>query len=213
MLTRIVIYHLTRFFCEHTAGLLLRARCWGRHNVPRQGPAILAVNHQSFFDPILAGCFTTRVLSFMARDTLFESRAFAALIRLYNAYPVKRGSADLGAFKRSLRLLEQGGAIVLFPEATRTSDGRIRPVQPGVIGMARKARAMIVPVAVEGAFDVWPRGARFPRPAPVYVEYGTPIAPTAFADRSDVEASRMLTATMRAMHNRLRRRIGRHPVD
>ena len=208
-----VLYRLSRILCEQTAGLLLQARCWGRRNVPGKGPVIFASNHQSYFDPILAGCFTTRVLNFMARETLFRSPPFAALIRFYNAFPVKRGGADVAAFKNSLRLLKKGQAILLFPEATRTADGRVRSVQPGAIGLARKANAPILPVAIEGAYDIWPRESRFPRLAHVWVEYGPLLDPVAFEEQSDAQAAVLLTGIMRELHNGVRARAGRQPFE
>ena len=207
------LYRLSRILCEQTAGLLLQARCWGRRNVPCNGPVVLASNHQSYFDPILVGCFTTRVLNYMARETLFRTPMFAALIRFHNAFPVKRGGADVAAFRHSLRLLKKGQAILLFPEATRTADGRVRSMQPGAIALARKANTPILPVAIEGAFDIWPRESRLPRLAHAWVEYGVPIDPKVFEEKSDAQAAVVLTGIMRELHNRLRARAGRQPFE
>ncbi len=182
-------------------------------NVPLEGPVILAANHQSFFDPPLVGAGVSPVLSFLARDTLFDSKILGPLIRNVNAYPVRRGGSDVGSFKQCLRLLKEGRHLVLFPEGTRTSTGRIRPMQAGVIGLARKSNAVIVPVLIEGAFELWPRHARLPRPARVNVEYEEPMLPNAFEGLSNTEAAGMLTSVMREQHNRLRERLGRHPFN
>lgn len=207
------LYIVLRVLISWCAILLFSVRIWGRRNVPAKGGVILACNHQSFFDPPLVGLGVSRICCFMARDTLFKNRPFAALIRYVNAFPVKRGTGDVGAFKQLLRLLRADRTVVLFPEATRSLTGRIRPVQPGVIAVARKAGATIVPVAVEGAFDTWPRSSRWPRRGRIWVEYGPALAPAAFDGRTSDEAAAVLTDIMRDLHNRLRRRAGRPPFE
>jgi 1-acyl-sn-glycerol-3-phosphate acyltransferase len=177
--------------------------------VPLEGGVIIASNHQSFMDPPLIGLGIPRTACFLARDTLFANRYFAAVIRYLNAFPVKRGAGDVGAFKQALRLLKAGRLIILFPEGTRTDSGRVRPVQPGVIALARKAQVPIVPTAIEGAFDLWPRHARWPRVGIVRVAYGPPIHPEKLEEEPVEQSAEQLTATIRELHNSLRRRAGR----
>ncbi len=207
------IYRVCQCICVGIAALFFRPRVWGARRVPRRGPVILASNHQSYFDPPLVGAFISRQAHYLGRDSLYRNRLGGAILRFFNGLEVKRGRGDIAAFKQSLRVLKDDGALVLFPEATRTADGRIRPVQAGVVSLARKSGALIVPVALEGAFDAWPRGSRFPRPTPLWLEYGKPLHPAHFDGLEPEEVSAELTGIMRNLHNRLRRRAGRRPFE
>jgi 1-acyl-sn-glycerol-3-phosphate acyltransferase len=179
--------------------------------VPLSGGVILASNHQSFFDPIMATLPVPREACYLGRDSLFSHPVLAAVIRMYNCIPVKRASADVRALKSVMNKLDEGYMVTLFPEGTRTPDGRVHDCQPGVVLIARRTGAPIVPVAVEGAFEVWPRQRKFPHPRPVWVQYGDPIPPAAFENLSNDEAARDLTRRLRSLHNQLRQRIGRRP--
>jgi 1-acyl-sn-glycerol-3-phosphate acyltransferase len=144
---------------------------------------------------------------YMARDTLFHNRLFGRLIASLNAFPVKRGTADLAAVKESLRRLKAGMSLVLFPEGTRSDDGRIKPLLPGLGAIARKARVPVVPTLVDGASRCWPRECRFPRPGNVIIQYGEPIPPEALAGRSADEITDLLRERLivmqQALHSRL----------
>ena len=164
------------FFCQFWAQVLYaslcRGRVFGRHNVPRTGGVLLVCNHQSFLDPVLATLALPRECHYMARDTLFRNPHFRRLIESLNAFPIKRGTADVTAIKETLRRLKKGQLVTAFPEGTRTRDGSLGPIQPGVVLLARKARVPVVPAMILGAFEAWPRQARLPRPHPVIVAYG-----------------------------------------
>jgi 1-acyl-sn-glycerol-3-phosphate acyltransferase len=159
-----------------------------RH-VPGNGGVLLVCNHQSFLDPVIATCALHREGSYMARDTLFASGPFTQLIRYLNAFPVKRGMADLGAVKETLRRLRNGELITVFPEATRTPDGSILPMQPGAVAIARKAGVPIVPCLIDGAYKAWPRQQKFPLPGYIRVVYRPAILPSALRKLTDEEAT------------------------
>ncbi len=188
--------------------LVARGRVFGRRNVPPAGGVLLVCNHQSFFDPILATLAIPRECHFMARDTLFRNRWFSKLITSLNAFPVKRGTADVGAIKETLRRLKRGGPVTVFPEATRTLDGAVRPMQPGVVLVARKARVPLVPTMILGAFEAWPRQASWPHPAPIIVAYGPPLTPERLARMTDHEAIELLRDRIIEMMRRYRE----HPL-
>ena len=165
--------------------LLFRIRMWGARNVPARGRVILASNHQSFLDPPLVGAGARRTLHFVARRSLFAP-GLGPFIRALNAVPVGRGQADLGAFHAALGILGGEGALLLFPEGTRTPDGAVKAFKPGFALMAGRAAAPIVPAAIHGGFRLWPRGQALPRLGPVHVAYGEPMDPP----RGDKEACR-----------------------
>jgi len=199
--------------CRVALGGICRMRGYGAEHVPPTGPAILACNHQSYLDPVLVGAFTTRGLHYMARDTLFRNRLFGRLIRSYNAFPVKRGAADLTAIKHSLRVLADGCALLLFPEGTRSHDGRVAPMHAGVMAIARRSQAPLIPVAVDGVFEAWPRSRRLPRWARVYVAFGPPIESVSIAALDDHAAANLLTDRIRTLQNEIRARAGRKPFE
>ncbi|MCP4245532.1 MAG: 1-acyl-sn-glycerol-3-phosphate acyltransferase [bacterium] len=202
-------YGTLRILAQFIFILYGRGRVFGLNHFPRSGGVLLACNHQSFFDPIIAGLPLPREAHFMARDTLFRNPAFRWLITHLNAFPVRRGTADVAAIKRSLRLLKAGGIVLTFPEGTRSRDGSIIDLRPGLIAIAKRARCPIVPTIIEGAFEIWPRHQAFPGRAPLWIEYGRPIPAERLAAVEPDEAARYLTARLRTMHNALRERIGR----
>ncbi len=180
-------YAFCRSLCRWFSVLFFRARVHGRHHVPESGGVLLLANHQSFFDPVLTTMALAREGHFMARDTLFDVPILGRLFVSLNAYPVRRGTADISAIKETLRRLKEGKVVVAFPEGTRTRDGSIGSFLPGVPAVALKARTLIVPVLIHGAYRSWPRHRHFPLPAEVIVVYGPPIDPVPYADRG-VEA-------------------------
>ena len=186
------LYRFLQGVCR--AGLVgfCGARVFGARHVPADGPALLVCNHQSFLDPVLAAFGLRRECAFMARDSLFRNSAFRKLITRLNAFPVKRGEADIGAIKETLRRLKRGEVIVVFPEATRTHDGRVQPLHAGVILLARKARAPLVPTLILGAYEAWPRTSSFPRPRPIIVAYGHAIPPEELNGRDGEQCAELL---------------------
>lgn len=158
-----------------TLGLGLRA--YGTQHVPRTGGALIASNHQSYLDPVLFGGALARPIDYFARRSLFHG-AFGRFIAALNALPVERDGRDVGAIRVAIERLRAGRALLLFPEGTRTTNGEVGPFEPGVVALARRAGVPVVPAAVSGAFDAWPRGqALFTIGAPCAVSLGRPIPP------------------------------------
>jgi 1-acyl-sn-glycerol-3-phosphate acyltransferase len=144
--------------------VIYRIRAEGAGRVPRTGPVIYVANHQSHYDPPAIGCvLIDRPPAFLARSTLFRFRPFGAMIRFFNAIPLNRESRGTGAFRAVLAELEAGRSILVFPEGTRCRDGRIGPFKPGFLLLVRRSAAAVVPIAIEGAFDIWPCTAERPR--------------------------------------------------
>jgi len=167
--------------------LVFRLTFRGRENFPAEGPALVCSNHQSYLDPILAGAMCDRRLNYLARENLFHSKLFGGLIRFYDAIPVKRDGMSLAGLKETLRRLKQQEMVLIFPEGTRTPDGEIQTLKPGFCVLARKAKVPIVPMAISGAFNVWPKGAKLPRPARVCLTVGQTISVDEIAAMSDEE--------------------------
>lgn len=131
--------------------------------MPRTGACLIIANHQSYLDPPLIGLTTLRPLHYVARIGLFESAAFAWLIRALNAVPIRESGSDAKAMREVLKRLEGGASVVLFPEGARTHDGAVRPFKRGVGLIVKKSHCPVVPMAIEGAYDAWPRRMGRPR--------------------------------------------------
>jgi len=143
--------------------------------VPREGPLILASNHASFIDPPLVGAGIRRHVSFLARESLFHAPVLAAILRSWRVVPVDRDGGTGRGLKQILHRLELGGAILLFPEGTRTSDGRLQAARSGVGLAVVKSTAPVTPARVFGTFEAFGRHAKFPRPRRITVKYGDPL--------------------------------------
>src|SRR5439155_19090461 len=127
------------------ATVLFDLKAWGSEHVPEQGGAIIVSNHQSYLDPIMLGVRLRRPLSYMARSDLFTQPGFTWLIMQLNAFPVRRGESDLGAMKQAIARVRQRRLLLMFPEGTRTRDGQIGAIQPGIALLARRAGVPLIP--------------------------------------------------------------------
>jgi len=158
--------------------LLWRITYAQTHYIPRKGPVLLVSNHQSHLDPPAVGSgMMFRPCAFVARDTLFSHPVFGWVLRRVNAIPIKREESDTGAIRDVLERLESGGAVVMFPEGTRSPDGCIRPFKRGFALILKRARCQVVPVGIDGFSNTWPRTAARPhvRGNRLAVVYGEPF--------------------------------------
>jgi 1-acyl-sn-glycerol-3-phosphate acyltransferase len=149
-----------------------RWHVYNPERVPESGPVILAANHTSFIDPPLVGAGLRRDINYLARESLFRFPGIGALLRSWNSVPVDREGGGAAGLKKILDRLLAGGAIILFPEGTRSRDGKLQPARSGIGLTVIKSNAVIVPVRVFGTYEAYGRHMRFPRPRPVAVKYG-----------------------------------------
>jgi 1-acyl-sn-glycerol-3-phosphate acyltransferase len=152
-----------------------RWRVFNAERVPLTGPVILACNHASFLDPPLVGSGLHRGINYLARESLFRFPGMGALLRSWNSVPVDRDGGGAAGLRAILDRLLDGGAIILFPEGTRTFDGRLQPARSGIGLVVIKSDAPVVPVRTFGTFEAYGRHVIFPRPKPVAVKYGLPM--------------------------------------
>jgi 1-acyl-sn-glycerol-3-phosphate acyltransferase len=152
-----------------------RWRVFDPENVPLHGPVILACNHQSFLDPPLVGSALHRPVNYLARESLFRFPILGAILRSWNVVPVDRDGGGAAGLRAILDRLLKGGAILLFPEGTRSKEGNLQPARSGIGLTVIKSNAPVVPVRVFGTFKAYNRTHKFPRPHPVAVKYGRPI--------------------------------------
>jgi 1-acyl-sn-glycerol-3-phosphate acyltransferase len=169
-----MIYRIVWLFFRAVFHTLLRWRILGSENVPKQGPVILASNHISNLDPPVVGVGIFRPCAYMAKEELFSNRYFAWFITRLNAFPVKRGTADRASLKKALDLLEQGWALVMFPEGTRSDTGELQEPEMGVGMIAYRSGAPVVPAYISGTNQVMPKGGGF-KLRPIRIRYGRPL--------------------------------------
>ncbi len=169
------LYFLGWSVCRTTFATYFRWRVYNRERVPLQGPVILACNHASLLDPPLVGAGVHRHIHFLARENLFDIPVLGFLLRRWEVVPVDREGGGAKGLKAILDRLLAGGAIILFPEGTRTRDGKLQPARSGIGLTVIKSDAPVVPVRVFGTYEAFGRLLHFPRPFRVSVKYGTPM--------------------------------------
>lgn len=173
----------------------------------------MACNHQSYLDPVLCGAPLKRPLFYLARDSLFSNWFCGRLLSSVSAIPVKRGESDLPTMRMVIRGLKQGAGICLFPEGTRTKDGKIAPFKPGLGLLCRRGGAAVVPVLIDGAFECWPRYQKMFSRGAITVHYGKMIPAERAQSMGDKELAVSLTETLRKMQNDSRLKQGKAPYE
>jgi len=207
-------FRFARWICRVFCLTFFKMAFYGKENIPKEGPFLLVGNHQSFLDPVFCGIPLKRPLNFLARDTLFKNRFFGWLISSVNTIPVRRGEADLSAMKKIIGKLKEGNGVCIFPEATRSSDGKIAPFKPGFGLLCRRGQAAVVPVVIDGAFECWPRHKKIFSPGGrIVVCYGKCITAEQVKKMSDKELAENLTDTLREMQTKSRIKQGKEPYN
>lgn len=198
--SEILFYRSVRY-CSRMIGVTcFDLRCLGRHHLDFPGAGLLLSTHQSTLDPVLVGLSNNSDMAYLARKTLFKSRLFAKLIRALNAIEIDREGGGLAGLKETLKRLKQGKKVLIFPEGTRTSTGHPAPLKPGFVSLARRGAVPLVPIAVTGAYQVLPRGTRFPGYSPLCVAIGEPIAVQAVLELDDAQLLAEVERRLNACH-------------
>ncbi len=193
--TRTLVYRLCAFLSWLASRVVFRLKIRGLENLPAGG-CLLVANHQSFLDIPFLGGSIPRHVSFVARDSLANARWLAYVMRECGAVLVKRGAGDRRALRAILAHLEAGDCVAIFPEGTRTRDGRIQPFQSGALHAARRAGVPVVPVGIRGSFEAWPRQQKLPRPHKVELTVGAPLDVREDSGPEAVEALRTTVADL-----------------
>jgi 1-acyl-sn-glycerol-3-phosphate acyltransferase len=149
----------------------------GRENVPPQGPLIVASNHLNNADPPMIALALPRQPTFMAKQEMINWPVLGFLLKLYGAFPVRRGEADLSAIRDASKVLEEGGVLVMFPEGTRSRTGSMKEAHPGTGLIALRSGVPVLPAAITGTYGFsWPWIFLKPRSVKhVTVTFGEPF--------------------------------------
>ncbi len=186
-----------------------RCRTFNRARVPDRGPVILAANHASFFDPPLVGSCLDRSINYLARESLFRFPGLGWLLRQWDSVPVDRDGGGAAGLRAIFDRLQAGGAILLFPEGTRTNDGQLLPARSGLGLVVIKSTAPVVPVRVFGTYEAYGRHMKFPVPRPVRVKFGRPMDFTTLRAEARQCSKPRLKAIYQQVANEIMAEIGR----
>ena len=188
-------YRIVQMVVAQVLSIAGGIRATGRENMPRSGGAILVSNHLSHLDVFVLGILLPRPLNYVARSTLFVP-GLGALIRSVGGFAIQRDGKGSEGFKETLRRVRRGGIVTFFPEGTRSPDGEMKDLKPGIVALASRAGVPILPAAIAGTFEAWPRSRTFPRPHAIRVHYGKPISPEELSGRSPEEITGLIRERM-----------------
>jgi 1-acyl-sn-glycerol-3-phosphate acyltransferase len=166
-----------QFLMQIVCTCVLRFRARGLERIPKTGGGLVLINHQSALDPLLTGVALQRPISFVARDTLFLVPFIGWVLKNTYVLPLNREAASSRLIKAMVRRMNHGFLVGMFPEGTRSRDGKIGPFKPGFIAMIRRCSVPIYPVGIAGSMEAMPRGRLIPRFRKVRVVYGEPFSP------------------------------------
>lgn len=155
--------------------LWLRYRARGHDQITHRGGMLLVINHQSFLDPLLVGLPLRRPVSYLARDNLFRVPFIGWVLRKTYVLPINRESAGTGALREMIARLKAGFWVGIFPEGTRSADGKLGEIKPGFLAMLRRADVPVCPVGIAGADRALGRHHKLPHFSTVRVVFGEPI--------------------------------------
>jgi 1-acyl-sn-glycerol-3-phosphate acyltransferase len=192
-----IAYRAIRLMVRLMAVASFRFRSFGSRNMPPEGPVLVCSNHQSHLDPVLVGMVFGRRLNFIARKSLFKFALLRWLIQFLDAIPINRDGMGLEGIKESIRRLRRGEVVLIFPEGTRTTDGELAQLKPGFCALTRRTKAALLPVAIDGAYQAWPRNAKTISFCQIQVFVGEPIH---FGDYEQIDDKQLV----RELHQRIK---------
>ncbi len=187
------LYWISRGFVYLCLRLKFRMKVSGREHIPAAGGAVIAANHCSYLDPpVMCSSIHSRIVHFMARDTLFSNAVARWYFPRVGVIPLDRTRGDLGALKKAIGALKSGQVIGLFPEGTRSPDGEMRAAKGGIGFLIAKGDVPVVPLYISGTHEAFPKGAKKIRPSRIIARLGRPITPeeirAAMPGKNDYEA-------------------------
>ena len=190
------LYRITIFICHFFLKFFYRHKVYGLEHYFRGG-GIIASTHASFLDPPIVSCSWPEEVHFLARGSLFNNRAFAKLIEALNTHPISGEVSDIAIFKEVQKLISQGKKVILFPEGSRSVDGELMPIKPGIAFIAMRAKVPITPTYIDGAFEIWHRGSKLPRlRGKTACVFGSPIRFSQFEGLPKREAMEAITSEL-----------------
>jgi 1-acyl-sn-glycerol-3-phosphate acyltransferase len=199
-----ILFYASKVFMWVLGLTLFRFRVTGRHNIPLDTGALIASNHQSYLDPVIIGTAARRRTGYLARETLFRGSGFFRwLITLFGALPISLEGSGKDGIRLAMAHLKKKRHILVFPEGTRTHDGSVGPMHPGVKLIAERAGVPIVPAAIKGSYEMWPRGSKSIRLHPLSAGFGRRFEPEELRRMSSNEFCKALRDRIVSVFNKL----------
>lgn len=171
-------------------------RVIGAENMIEEGPCIIAANHCSYLDPPLVGVACRRAIHYLARKSLLDIPVLGSILPQLNVIPVDQKNADRSALVGAIRVVKNGGAVLIFPEGSRSPDGKLQPAQPGIGMIVAKTGAPVVPVRVIGSYESFPRNRLLPQMTPITITIGPRLS---FSDADLTDRLAYLSASQRVL--------------
>ncbi len=166
--------------------------CTGRQHTTAKGGALVLSSHQSHLDPVLVGITFTGRLNYLARRTLFDNKLLGLTISLLDAIELDRERGGLAGLKETIKRLRDGKKVLIFPEGTRSHDGKLAPLKPGFMAVARRSKVPLVPMVITGAFEALPRTSNLPLRYPLRISVGKEISVDQVAEMEEGELIKLI---------------------
>ena len=212
-LARRIWHEFGRLLSVGIVWLLYRVKVYGKEHIPTDGAVLVLSNHQSLFDPILCQNWLRRPFYYVPRDTLFVG-FWGMLIDWFYTIPINQEKVGIKSMRAIIEVLKRGHIVCLYPEGSRTFDGKIDEIKPGFSLLVRRSGAVIVPMVIDGIFERWPRTQKYPKlGGRVGIMYGKPIDAAYIKEVGEEQFIGEFNRILHQMHNDLRQKMGREPLD
>ena len=187
-------YKVARAVVNAFLKIAFRIKVEGIENIPREGALVVCANHKSLCDPPMLALSLPFELRFMAKEELFKNKLFGGLIGALGAFPVKRGTGDIGALKIAIKVLTEGNRLVIFPEGSRSPKGYMGKGKSGAALIAVKSKANILPIGICGKYKLFSKiVVRIGKPIVLEEYFGTKLSSETLQDITDNKIMRTIS--------------------
>lgn len=207
------VYGFSKWLLRMWARVWLRLRLEGVANTPKVGPLLLVGNHASYLDPPLLGCGLPRPVLYLAQKGLAKFPPLRWWMRKVGVGLIDRDAPSKDVLRFLSEALQNGACVAMFPEGTRSRDGRVAKFRSGVEFLVRRTGCAVLPIGIDGSYAAYPRGAKLPRPKKCVVRVGAPWSAERVLAPGGVEALRQEVASLAraALNDEAEAQVGQMP--
>ncbi len=204
-------YTFCKFLVQVVMIFFFRLRTFGVEHTEIKGGALIVSNHQSYLDPPAIGARIRGKINYLAQKGLFKFKPFGKLIASFDAIPLNKDGIGFEGIKETLKRLKNGERVLIFPEGERTTnpDGEMMPFHQTVMTLALRSKVPIIPAAISGAFEAWPRRQKLPNLFPdrkniIRVIFGEPIPYEQAAAMGEAELNVYVEGRVRKLYEQIK---------